>query len=170
MQLTLTERICYSILGLLVMACIVMFIASCGTADGITITVREKLTIQQAPPSNALQPANGQRCDGYTAWYSNNPDDFKNKTLDQIPHVESINRPGPYPLPDSAVIDITTKSGRTTYFKVKPWIYVWTQLAPDTLKGDSTRIQVYSDALSNFASRTYPLQTGDKPAAVGKLD
>jgi hypothetical protein len=168
MERTVTKKICWAGFGLIVLACIAMFIASCGTAEGVTMTVREKLTVQQAPSRNKLQP--GGQCDLYRVYYATNPTDLKTKPVSQLSFVDGINRPAPYNQPDSITFDYTITTGRVYYFKAVAGIRVYVQQTADTTRADSTLTTVFSDSLSNYATRTYPLVTGDKPANVTSVN
>lgn len=164
----ITKRICYGLFGLIVICCLIGFIVGCGTAEGVTMTVREKLTVQNAPSRNKLQP--GGQCDLYRVYYATNPTDLKTKPTSQLQFVDGINRPAPYNQPDSISFDYVITTGKVYYFKAVSGIRVWVQQTADTTRADSTLITVFADSLSNYATRTYPLAAGDKPAAVTAIN
>lgn len=163
-----TIRVIVAAILLLAAICVIMYVQGCGTAEGVTMTVREKLTVQQAPSRNKLQP--GGQCDLYRVYYATNPTDLKTKPVSQLSFVDAINRPAPYNQPDSILFDYTITTGRVYYFKAVAGIRVYVQQTADTTRADSTLTTVFSDSLSNYATRTYPLVTGDKPANVTSVN
>jgi hypothetical protein len=68
MERTLTEKICWAGFGLIVLAYIAMFIASCGTAEGVTRLERVKLNVLSNAPSRYINQPGGKVV-GYRVYY-----------------------------------------------------------------------------------------------------